>query len=181
MNKVLLSLVLLLSLSSAYAGSCFVEPYDVADCKVKAEQGDAQAQFNLGVMYDYGQGVTQDDKQAVKWYRKAAEQGHPSAQTSLGVMYGRGQGVRQDDKQAVKWYRKAAEQGYVQAQFNLGVRYDNGQGVIQDDVMAHMYFNIAAASGGKNSAERRGIVAKRMTPSQLEKAQDLAREWIRNH
>jgi TPR repeat protein len=179
MNKVLLSLVLLLSLTSAYAGSCYEG--DGAACKAEAEQGKADAQFNLGGMYDYGQGVTQDDKQAVKWYRKAAEQGHPSAQTSLGVMYGRGQGVRQDDKQAVKWYRKAAEQGYVQAQFNLGVRYDNGQGVIQDDVMAHMYFNIAAASGGKNSAEKRGIVAKRMTPSQIEKAQDLAREWMRNH
>ncbi len=52
MNKVLLSLVLLLSLSSAYAGSCFKEPYDVADCKVKAEQGDAVAKFLLVTMYE---------------------------------------------------------------------------------------------------------------------------------
>lgn len=59
--------------------------------------------------------------------------------------------------------------------------YYNGQGVIQDDVMAHMYWNIAAVSGDEDAAKARGIVAKRMTPSQLEKAQDLAREWMRNH
>jgi TPR repeat protein len=59
--------------------------------------------------------------------------------------------------------------------------YSNGQGVIQDDVMAHMYFNIAAASGDKDAAKNRGIMAKKMTPSQLAEAQTLAREWMRNH
>ncbi len=74
-----------------------------------------------------------------------------------------------------------AEQGDVGAQYNLGLMYANGQGVIQDDVMAHMYWNVAAVSGDKAAAKNRGIIAKRMTPSQLEKAQDLAREWMRNH
>ena len=58
-----------------------------------AEQGNADAQYNLGVMYDNGRGVPQDDKTAVKWYRLAAEQGDASAQSNLGVMYGTGQGV----------------------------------------------------------------------------------------
>jgi hypothetical protein len=107
MTKIVLMLILLLSSLSVFAGSCFDKPYDVKDCKAKAEQGFARAQFNLGVMYDYGQGVLQDDKQAVKWYRKAAEQGHASAQTSLGVMYGRGQGIPQDDKQAAQWVSKS--------------------------------------------------------------------------
>ena len=66
-----------------------------------AEQGFAAAQYNLGVMYDNGQGVRQDDAQAVQWYRKAAEQGHAKAQYNLGVAYINGQGVRQDDAQAV--------------------------------------------------------------------------------
>ena len=76
-----------------------------------AEKGDAEAQNNLGVMYDKGEGVPQDYKEAVKWYRLAAEQGDASSQYNLGVMYDNGQGVPQDYKEAVKWYRFAAEQG----------------------------------------------------------------------
>ncbi len=76
-----------------------------------AEQGNADAQFYLGVMYRDGQGVPQNDAEAVQWYRKAAEQGDASAQYKLGIGYGKGQGVPQDDAEAAKWYRKAAEQG----------------------------------------------------------------------
>ena len=75
----------------------------------------------------------------------------------------------------------AAEQGHSKAQLNLGVMYGNGQGVPQDYVMAHMYFNIAAVGGNKNAIKGRSIFEKQMVPSQLEKAQDLAREWMRNH
>nr|WP_240327077.1 tetratricopeptide repeat protein [Ursidibacter arcticus] len=67
-----------------------------------AEQGDAAAQFNLGLMYDNGQGVKQDNQQAVKWYQQAAEQGYAEAQFNLGVMYAKGRGVKQDYHQAVK-------------------------------------------------------------------------------
>ena len=73
-----------------------------------AEQGYADAQFNLGVMYDEGRGVPQDDAEAVKWYRKAAEQGDAGAQYNLGVMYGNGLGVPQDYAQAHMWYNLAA-------------------------------------------------------------------------
>ena len=67
-----------------------------------AEQGDAEAQHNLGVMYDKGQGVPQDDKEAVKWYRLAAEQEHADAQYNLGLMYDKGIGVHQDFNEAVR-------------------------------------------------------------------------------
>ncbi|BBE90115.1 hypothetical protein CHBNII5_14130 [Haemophilus influenzae] len=80
-----------------------------------AEQGDANVQFNLGVMYAEGQGVKQDDFEAVKWYRKAAEQGDADAQLNLGAMYAIGRGVKQDGVEAVKWFRKAAEQGNAKA------------------------------------------------------------------
>jgi tetratricopeptide (TPR) repeat protein len=70
-------------------------------------------------MYGNGEGVTLDDAEALKWYRKAAEQGHVSAQYNLGVMYGKGEGVTQDYAEALKWYRKAAEQGHAKAQNNL--------------------------------------------------------------
>ena len=96
-------------------------------------------------------------------------------------MYGMGQGVLKDDKAAVKWTRLAAEQGDPKAQYNLGYMYSEGQSVHKDYVMAHMYFNIAAVSGSKEVVDNRGLLEKMMTPSQLEKAQDLAREWIRTH
>ncbi len=80
----------------------------IRELRPLAEQGDGDAQNNLGIMYDYGQGVPQDDAKAVKWYRKAAEQGNAGGQYNLGVMYGKGQGVPQDYAQAHIWYNLAA-------------------------------------------------------------------------
>ena len=97
-----------------------------------AQQGDAEAQFNLGVMYKNGDGVTQDYEKAVEWYQKAADQGYASAQFNLGVMYKNGDGVTQDYEKAVEWYQKAAQQGDAQAQFNLGEMYRRGHGVTQN-------------------------------------------------
>jgi len=76
-----------------------------------AEQGDALAQFNMGVMFAKGQGVSQYYQEAVRWYRKAAERGHASAQFNLGLMYYKGQGLAQEYQEAAKWFRLAAEQG----------------------------------------------------------------------
>ncbi len=76
-----------------------------------AEQGDAEAQHNLGVMYSTGRGVPQDDSEAVRWYRLAAEQGLAEAQYTLGVAYSEGRGVPQDHVQAYMWLNLAAAQG----------------------------------------------------------------------
>jgi TPR repeat protein len=94
-------------------------------------------------------------------------------------MYTNGQGVLQDYKAAVKWYTLAAEQGDVSAHNNLGAMYDKGHGVLQDYARAHMWFNIAASSGGENASGNRDMVARKMTPAQIAKAQDLARECVR--
>jgi TPR repeat protein len=77
--------------------------------------------------------------------------------------------------------RKAAEQGNANAQHNLGFLYVNGEGVIQDNIQTHMWWNIAAASGNKAARKNRDIVAKKMTPAAIEKAQALAREWMAAH
>ena len=146
-----------------------------------AEQGDADAQYNLALMYDNGHGVPQDYKQAVKWSTKAAEQGNAKAQSNLGTMYATGQGVPQDYKQAVKWYTKAAEQGNAIAQSNLGTMYATGQGVPQDNVYAHMWFNLAAANGDETASKNRDIIAKRMTTADISKAQSLARECLKKN
>ena len=79
--------------------------------KPLAEQGNARAQHNLGVMYRKGQGVPQDDKTAVKWYRLAAEQGYAFAQNNLGFMYGNGKGVSRDYIRAHMWWSIAASSG----------------------------------------------------------------------
>ena len=104
---------------------------ELADLIALAEAGATEAQYSIGVKYDTGEGVPQDDAEAVIWYRRAAEQGHAGAQYSLGLMYDYGEGVPQDDAEAVRWYRLAAEQGDASAQYNLGVRYGTGRGVPQ--------------------------------------------------
>ena len=151
-----------------------------------AEQGYASAQFNLGLMYDDGQGTPQDYAETLKWYRLAAEQGDADAQYNLGTMYRQGRGVPQNYAEAVKWYRLAAEQGYAYALNNLGIMYDEGLGVLQDYVEAHKWYNLAASrkteeDSRKRSIENRDIVAKLMTPSQIAEAQKLAKQWDKAH
>lgn len=87
--------------------------YKTAHEKFKplAEKGNVSAQFNLGVIYDEGQGVQMDYKEAVKWYRLAADQGHAQAQYNLGRMYYQGQGVDPDSVEAYKWLDLSAARG----------------------------------------------------------------------
>jgi len=80
-----------------------------------AELGDAEAQFNLGVLYDEGAGVERDLATAADWYRKAATQGFIDAQTNLGIMYYHGLGVDRDHELAAHWFRLAADQGDAEA------------------------------------------------------------------
>lgn len=80
-----------------------------------AEHGDVRAQYDLGVLYDRGQGVPQDDHEAMNWYHRAAEQGEARAQYNLGLMYANGQGVPQDYAEAYYWITLAASQGNVHA------------------------------------------------------------------
>ncbi|WP_232451726.1 tetratricopeptide repeat protein [Histophilus somni] len=80
--------------------------------KQLAEQGEAHAQNNLGLMYtDGGKGITQNYKQAVYWYTQAAEQGYANAQYNLGVMYANGQGVQRNVSKAKQYYRLACDNG----------------------------------------------------------------------
>ena len=148
---------------------------DYESLKRAAEQGDARAQNSLGIMYSNGRGVSQDDAEAVKWYRKAAKQGNASAQNNLGWMYDNGRGVSQDYGEAVKWYRKAAKQGNATGQLNLGWMYEKGRGVAQDYVTACMWY-ILAEAGGKKEKYRKDI-SRKMTRAQIGEAERRARAW----
>ena len=112
-----------------------------------ANKNNASAQYNLGVCYYNGYGVTQDYAEAVSWYRKSAEQGHASAQYNLGFCYVVGRGVAQDYQEAVSWFRKSAEQDNASAQYNLGLCYESGCGIAQDYQEAVSWFRKSAEQG----------------------------------
>ena len=142
-----------------------------------AEQGDASAQYNLGLLYTNGQGVPQDDVQARRWFEKAAVQGGAQVQVTLGNFYIRGQGGPQDYLKALVLFRLAADQGDALAQMKLGVMYEDGKGVPQDFVQAYKWYYLASASGDKVSTQLRKYLARKMTPTQIVEAQELAQVW----
>ncbi|MFT5115513.1 MAG: TPR repeat protein [Parasphingorhabdus sp.] len=111
-----------------------------------AERGNAYAQSNLGLMYQTGAGVQQDDSNAIYWYRKAADQGHINAQFNLGLMYTNGVGLQKKIHidEAQRWYRKAAEQGDAEAQYKLGRMYEIGTGALQSTRVAVSWYHKAA-------------------------------------
>ena len=122
-----------------------------------AEKGNAEAQYRVGLMYEYGKGFPQDKVQAVNWLRKSATQGHIQAQVEIAVILATGDGVSQDDKQAVEWFRKAAEQGNVIAQYNLGLLYAKGQGIARDDAQAIAWFRKSADQGFTGAQYKMGL------------------------
>jgi Sel1 repeat-containing protein len=122
---------------------------DLLNLIAAAQKGDADAQYNLGGIYQSGVGATS----------------------------GGGHGVRQDSAEALKWFRKAAEQGDLRAQHSLGFMYSVGQGVPQNYVEAYRWYNLAAAQADKSAIQDRDILASHMTPSQIAQAQELSREF----
>ncbi len=155
------------------------------DCALRlvrplAEQGNARAQSLLGLIYHTGRGTERDQGEALKWLGRAAEQNDGTAQLQLGLMYSESRGVPQDYAEAAKWYQLAADNGIAEAQYNLGILYAYGRGVPQDNVLAHMWFNRAAALFTKylprnRAVNNRDIVARRMSPDEIARAQELAR------
>ena len=122
-----------------------------------ANQGIAEAQFNIGNMYYDGDGVQMNLLEAADLYLLAATQGYAPAQHNLARMYERGEGVKLSTADAIKLFRLAATQGYAEAQYALGFRYDRGQGVVQDYVEAAKWYRLAADSGHANAQLYLGV------------------------
>ncbi len=102
-------------------GTRFLTDYELAFTKFKglADSGDAEAQFNLGVMYAEGKGVIKNDAEAVRWFKKSADQGLAQAQYNIGYMYYKGKGVTKNKDYAKYWLKKAATSGFTTAQETL--------------------------------------------------------------
>lgn len=154
--------VLLLSLSTAsYAEEAALDGHDAAAQAYfagdyakalklytpLAEKDDAEAQFNLGVMNQLGQGTDKNDKAAAKWFEKSAAAGNPEAMVKLGELYNEGSGVTKNSKTAAEWYAKAADAGSPAAMNNLAYLYYLGEGVPQDFNIARKMFERAADKG----------------------------------
>ena len=121
-----------------------------------AEEGDAVAQYNLGLMYDQGHGIAQDYSEAMRWYGLAAQQGKAQAQFNVGDMHEAGDGVPQDHAEAMSWYRQAAEQGHAEAQSSLGALYQTGLGGLQDYGEAIRWYRLAAEQGNVSAMMQLG-------------------------
>lgn len=137
----------------------------------RAKNGDAVAEYRLGVLYALGQGVKQDYTHAAQLFKAAANGGVAEAQYNVAVMYSEGMGVKRDPVEAVNWYEKAAEQGNANAAFNLGVAYSNGAGVQQSMPEAARWFRRAAAAGVINAQFNLGLLYERgegVPPSLIE-------------
>ena len=86
-----------------------------------AESGHAAAQYNIGVMHEWGNGVPQDNSQALKWYKRSAELFHKDAQNNLGALYSKGEGTEQSFVEALKWFLISAENGSEGGQKNIRI------------------------------------------------------------
>lgn len=96
-----------------------------------ALQDYTEAQAKLGLMYNWGMGVSEDYKKSMKWSMKAASAGNDNAQYNIALLYYFGRGVSIDDKKVMYWYLKAAKNGNADAMYNIGYIYEDGDGVTE--------------------------------------------------
>ncbi len=116
-----------------------------------AEEGDIDAQAELGYYYAKGIGVEQDEMEAFNWYYNAAEQGDVNSQFNLGVMYAKGRGVKQNFTESFHWYREAARNGDHRAQSTVAMMCSKGIGTDKNEVEAFDWYKKSADSGQANS------------------------------
>lgn len=140
-----------------------------------AKRGNNAAQFNLGLMYEKGDGIKQDFYKAVKWYRLAAKQGNSDAQFNLGNMYYNGEGVPKNLKRAAKWFLSSARQGNIDAQFNLGWMYDKGEGFNANYKKAITWYKSAAKQGHSDAQYNLGFMYE--TVEKINKNFEKALSW----
>eukprot|EP01032_Pedospumella_encystans_P016540 gene16540-18869_t len=115
--------------------------------KENASSGNAFALYNLAMCYADGRGVSENEKEAVRYARLAADQNHAGAQNFLGFCFDTGKGVIIDHYEAVRYFKLAADQGRSVGQYNLGLSYSEGKGVTRDEKEAARYFKLAADQG----------------------------------
>jgi TPR repeat protein len=181
-NKLLVTLAFSMLFSSGVAVASGdldkgVNAYESGDFKTAlaewtplAEQGDADAQYNLGYMYAVGEGVLENYRTSAKWFTLAAEQGLADAQVRLALMFAMGKGVLENNKTAYKWAKLAATQDHGDAQGFLGAL-----AVVDEDYLrAYMWYSLAIYNGAEDISEAKDAVKALMTSADVDTAQQMA-------
>ena len=162
-------------------------PASAADwqaARTQAEQGNADAQFTLGVSCSTGNGHAQDLPQAAQWYRMAADQNHALAQFNLGLMFAGGQGVPTDYTAALHWINLAATSGDPGAQFFLGNRCHRASfdrkaaNPAQLRAESYRWFSLAAAQGYKDSAAHCERLTINMSRAEVAEANERVAKYF---
>lgn len=163
-----------------FSGELPCERFDQADVSAidaahlsEALAGSAKSQFEVGLIYEYGRGVTQSDSIARCWYEASASQHHPDAQYRLGVLLDNGWGVEEDDAKAFESYKLASHGGHALAQHDLAMMYFYGTGTARDLVQAYRWLKIANLSGSDLMLKHLRLVAAEMTPLEIDRAESL--------
>jgi len=143
--------------------------------RARAEAGEPEAEYRLGRMLEFGDGVRVNSVQAAMWYRKAAKQGLPQAQYSLARMYQAGEGVKPDGAKAVSWLRSSASAKYPLALNRLGVMCERGEGLPEDHVEAYKWYSLAAQAGLISGVVNRDNLKARMSSEQIARAERLVK------
>ena len=162
-----------------YGGEFVSQDYTKAAryLRMAAEQGHAEAQVKVAILYGKGDGMEVNDEKAVYYLSKAAEQGEPGGQFLLGHHYRHGRGVPENDEKALSLYRKAAKQGIAAAQHELGLMYCIGEGIPTDYVQCYAWLNLSAAQGDESSREAKNRLISDMTAEQIAEAQKLSGKY----
>jgi TPR repeat protein len=143
--------------------------------KAAADAGEAEAQFDLGVLYAQGRGVERDLDEAARWYRQAAEQGNAAAQFALGQMYSRGWGMPRDESDALRWFQMANDPNSDGPPTDWAVI--DGYGVQQDQQAAAYWYRQAAEQGHAEAQFNLGRLYA--TGQGVPRDQEEALRWIR--
>ena len=141
-----------------------------------AEQGDAEAQYNLALLYSKGLGIKKDERKALEWLHKAARQGMTDAQYNIGVMFYEGKGAYRSEKSAIEWWDLAAANGHANAQYNLGVMYGYGVATAANPQKALELWQAAAEQGHPDAIDALISVYKGKMPG-VKANPTLAKFW----
>jgi TPR repeat protein len=143
-----------------------------------AQQGNRNAQYDLGMAYHDGRGgLKQSDRKAVEWFRKGAQQGEVRSQYNLGIALYNGLGVTKDKAQAMQWFEKAAQQGNADAQYILAAGYKDGIGGLpEDNALSYVWVSRAKNNGHREAARDVEGVEKILTLEEKARATSMLTE-----
>jgi len=148
--------------------------------KIKELISSAKSDYDKGLAYSFGDGVSQNHNKALEFFMKSAEQGYAPARYRVGVAYAYGEGTEKNMEKAAYWYEQAAKQSYDVAQRNLGMMYINGEGVEEDKPRALAWYSVLADKGNVMDIRRRDVLEKQMEWEDIEKATELKKDLMSN-